>query len=160
MLSLTGCRGFTLVEALVAALIASTGLAGLAQLAAVATRQATAARRTATALALAQSQLEYLRAEAWTYDAAGAPVSSSVLSVSPASALTTDAPGFFDELDRFGAVVADGASAHYRRRWAVSAFEPGDPDTLLLRVCVFARGHDAGNARAEACVWGIRTRKP
>lgn len=158
MLAHRSSRGFTLVEALVAALLVATALVGAVHLVSVGAAQSLSARRATTARVLAQSKLEHLRALAWRYDPDGAPLSSGDLSVSPARALKEDSAGFFDRLDRFGTSVAADALSHYRRRWAITLLG-GDPDTLLLRVCVFdASAGPSGHP--DACVWTIRTRRP
>lgn len=151
-------HGFSLVEALVASVIAATALVGAVHLIAAGATQALAARRATTARALAQSKLEHLRSLAWSYDADGARLTSSDLSLSPASSLTEDVDGFFERLDRFGATAAPDVVPHYRRRWAILPLA-GDPDTLVLRVCVLSTGRGASDW-PEACVWTIRTRRP
>lgn len=151
-------HGFSLIEAIVASLLIAISVAGLAQLVTVGVRQAATSQQSAQALTMAQAKLEELRTRTWRFTAAGVRVSSGELSLSPSSSLTEDAEGYFALLDRFGAPTAD--APHYRLRWAVSAFEPGDPDTLLLQVCAFTPGRGAAPAGADACVSTIRTRKP
>jgi hypothetical protein len=63
-------------------------------------------------------------------------------------------------LDRFGGAATDRQPMQYRRRWAVRPLRPLDVDTLALQVCVFAAGREARGDLADACVSGIRTRKP
>lgn len=151
-------QGFSLVEALVASLIAATALVGAVHLIAAGATQSLAARRATTARALAQSKLEHLRSLAWGYDADGAPLTSSDLSLSPAASLTEDSDGFVERLDRFGATAGPEVVPHYRRRWAILPFA-GDPDTLTLGVCVLSTSRGASE-QPEACVWTIRTRRP
>lgn len=146
--------GFSLVEALVACFVAATAIVAFAHLVALAAEQTVSARRAAAARALAQSKIEELRAEAWTYDAAGVRVSSGALAASPDSTLTADTAGFVDRLDRFGAAMEEGVP-HYRRRWSVAPLDAADPDTLTLQACVLTT-RDA----PDACVWTLRTRRP
>lgn len=149
--------GFTLLEALVAAGLAVFAIAALAAFGAMASRQHAAARQLVAALTLAQSLLDDLRAEPWTYAPDGSPVSSARLALSPSGTLTADAAGHADRVDRFGAVVETGG--WFLRRWAVTLWDPSDPDLLLLQACVF-RIHVPPPARAEACVWTLRNRRP
>ena len=154
MLPATRERGFSLIEALIASLLIAVAIVSLAQLIVLGADQSARVRRITTALTLAQSKLEELRSATWRFDAAGTPESSSALTPSPPSALVQDSVGYVDTLDRFGYHVGPDA-AHHVRRWAVGPLDAADPDTLVLQVCVFGSG-----ASAEACVWGIRTRRP
>lgn len=149
--------GFSLIEAVVATALVVSAIAALVALGAVASRQHLAARQLVTALALAQSVLDDLRAEPWTYAPDGSRVSSARLVSSPAGSLVADAPGYHDRVDRFGAVVTSGAL--FVRRWAVTPWQPSDPDVLLLQACVF-RFEVPPPPRAEACVWTVRGRRP
>jgi hypothetical protein len=150
-------RGFALIEALVAALLVATAIAGLTQLLAIGLAQSARTRQSTMALTLAQAKLEELRSLSWHFDAGGARVSSADLSASPPTTLTHDVDGWVERLDRFGAPGAPEAATHYWRRWAIAPVA-ADVDTLALHVCVFtsARPGDA----AHACSWSIRTRKP
>ena len=160
MAALQTARGFSLIEALVASALVATAIIALAHLFAVAAAQTHSIRRATTALVMAQSKLEELRALPWTYDAGGSPVSSGELLASPASALTENVVGWFDELDRFGAPAEERQITQYLRRWAVTPLDGLDADTLVVQVCVFTRGAGTGGDLGDACVYGIRTRKP
>jgi len=155
-------RGFSLIEVLIAALVVSCGLVGFAHLIALGTRQTSSVHTSASALSLAQSKLEGLRALTWTFDASGTRVSSPELAVSPASSLLMDSPGHVDATDRFGQPVSMSAvSAVYRRRWAVWRLDPANEDTLVLQVCVFGSSSSAvPGPLPDACVSTLRTRKP
>jgi prepilin-type N-terminal cleavage/methylation domain-containing protein len=150
--------GFTLVETLVAMLLVSTAVAGVAHLGLAAMAQSAAIQREAVALWLAQSRLEELRATQWAFDASGARLSDPALSVSPADALTRDATGYVDTFDRFGEPTVMGPAVTYRRRWAIGLVSPTDPDTLLLQSCVFAGTPLHDRAPADTCLSTIRTR--
>ena len=150
--------GFSLIEVLIATVLVCSAIAGLAHLGAIGVTQAADVQRGALALALAQSKLEELRASPWAFDATGARVSAPALLVSPADSLTEDASGFVDSFDRFGEPASPAAPAIYRRRWAISPFDPVDPDTLLLQICVVPGG--SPDLPADACVATIRTRHP
>jgi hypothetical protein len=155
--------GFSLIEALLAALLMASAVAGLAQLLGVGVRQSDLVRDESMAQSLAQSRLDALRALPWRYDAAGLRVSSPDLAMSPADALIANRPGYVDRLDRFGRVVADPAdgTSTYVRRWFIAPFD-ADPDTLTLRACVWTIARKAGVANdiPDACVAGVRTRQP
>jgi hypothetical protein len=150
-------RGFALIEALIAALLVATAVAGLAQLMAVSLARSARTRQSTTALTLAQAKLEELRSLAWYFDPAGARVSSADLAASPPGTLTHNLDGWVEKLDRFGAPGAPEAATHYWRRWAIAPVA-ADIDTLALHVCVFTRARP-GDA-ADACTWTVRTRKP
>ena len=156
--------GFTLVEVLVASALIVSVAGGFAHLAAAGVARSNAARSAGVALALAQGKLEELRAAPWSYDAAGLPASDPALTPSPDDSLTSDRDGWFDALDRFGGgvPVEERRRAVFGRRWSVSRFEPGDGDTLILRVCVrsMVLSAAAGAGAADACVSAVMTRKP
>jgi len=151
-------RGFALIEALIAALLVATAVAGLTHLVTVGLAQSSRTRQSTTALTLAQAKLEELRSLTWHFDAGGARVSSAELAASPPRTLTQNLDGWVERLDRFGAPGAPEAATHYWRRWAIALVAGADIDTLVLQVCVFttARPGDA----ADACTWTVRTRKP
>lgn len=148
-------RGFSLVEALIASLLAATAIVMLVQLAATGARQAAGARRAGAARALAQSKLEELRSLTFAYDAGGAPVGSPRLALSPDAALVEDHAGFVETLNRDGGLAWAGETPHFTRRWAIRPFE-GDRNTLVLQVCVYPPREPF----PDACVWTIRTRMP
>jgi type II secretory pathway pseudopilin PulG len=151
-------RGFTLIEALIAALLVAIAIGGFAQLLMVGSTQVFRTRQSATALTLAQAKLEEFRGFTWRFDPDGQRVSAAELAPSPPSTLQHDQPGYVEPLDRFGAPAAGEGRTHYRRRWAVAPIDAADPDTLSLQVCVFS---DAGAGEAaDTCVWALRTRKP
>jgi prepilin-type N-terminal cleavage/methylation domain-containing protein len=156
-------RGFSLIEVLIAALVVSSAIAGFAHLIALAARQTSSTHTSVSALSLAQSKLEGLRALTWTYDASGTRVSSPELALSPATSLFVDSPGYVDAMDRFGQPVsAAPQSAAFRRRWAVWRLDPAVADTLILQVCVFEIAVASSSRRRmpAACVSTVRTRKP
>jgi type II secretory pathway pseudopilin PulG len=147
--------GFSLVEALIASLLAATAIVVLVQLAATGARQAASARRAGVARALAQSKLEELRSLTFTYEVSGVPLGSPGLALSPDAALVEDHAGFVETLNRHGSPTSDGETPHFTRRWAIRPFE-GDRNTLVLQVCVYP----AWEPFADACVWTLRTRMP
>ena len=70
-------RGSTLVEALVATLVLTTGLLAMAELVRVADGSNVMARNGTVAGILAEQKIEQLRALAWEFDASGVPVSDA-----------------------------------------------------------------------------------
>ncbi len=111
-------RGFTIVEAVVAAAIVITALGSLTQLAVVSRQVTTRSRAQSTAILLAVDKMEELRASF--------PV------VSPADAVDRDVDGFCDQ------------SGAFTRRWSVQPLpsNPGSAVVLQVRV-VNAHGVDA-----------------
>jgi len=155
---LSTSRGFSLLEALIAALLVAIAVVGLSHLLTVGAAQAFRTRESAIALMLAQAKLEELRGLAWRFDLTGARVSSPQLETSPPLTLLQDHEQCFETLDRFAAPSGRDDAPHYRRRWAVAPLDSADPDTVAVQVCVFSTGRPG--AAAEACVWTIRTRQP
>jgi type II secretory pathway pseudopilin PulG len=151
-------RGFALIEALVAALLVATAVAGLTHLVTLGLAQSSRTRQSTVALTLAQAKLEELRALAWLFDFDGARVSSAELSTSPPATLTQNVDGWFEQLDRSGASGAPDDVTHYWRRWAIAPADAADDDTLRLQVCVCTSVRPGG--ATDACVWALRTRKP
>jgi Tfp pilus assembly protein PilV len=135
------CRGFTLVEALVAATLVATAAVALAHLVALGATQSASNRYSLEALVSAQTKLEQLRSATFSHAAASAD-----LNASPAGALHTSTPGFNDVVDDI------------TRRWTIRRLDAGDPNTLVLDVCAF-RATDRRRPK-EACVSTIRTRRP
>ena len=141
--------GFSLIEVMVASAILGCAVLSIAQLAAASTQSTAGARDVSEATLLAWQKIDELRALAWTFDDAGAPVGDAALSPSPAGALTHDSGGWVDYLDAWGqslggAVAGGGqppAGTRYRRRWAVAA-SGGNADLLILRVRVLAMGRE------------------
>jgi hypothetical protein len=160
----TQSHGFSLVETLVATLLVASTIVALAHLVALAGQQTVDASQASASLVLAQSKLEQLRGLVWSYDAAGARVSSAGLVASPPDALWTDRAGYVEWLDRFGVELPlhAGVVPHFRRRWAIARLDPLDEDALVVRVCVFAAGTRAGGASPapDTCVSTIRVRQP
>ena len=158
------CTGFSLVETLIATLIVASAVGGLAHLVALGARQAGATRQQLAAVTIAQSKLEELRGGPWTYASDGTPISSALLAPSPSDALLVDHDGYFEHVDGFGVVVAptEVATTHYTRRWSITPLYPADPNTLVLRACVYGDRSNvaASTATAHACVASIRERRP
>jgi hypothetical protein len=155
-MSTTTDRGSTLLEALVATLILTTGLLSMADLmriAAVSNRQA---RTDTLAEILADQKMEQLRALTWGFDLSGIPVSdlttdTTVVPESPTggtglqsspSSLQRNTPGFVDYLDGGGTVVGRGgqppASTVYTRRWSIEPLPAYGDRVLLIQVLVTA----------------------
>jgi hypothetical protein len=160
MPSLSDTRGFSLIEALIAAALVASAVVTLAHLVAAGAAQTTAARRSISALVLAQSKLEELRSAPFLFAADGSRVDGPALARSPEASLVEDVDGWMEALDRFGDAATDRQPLHFLRRWAVRPLRDGDIDSLVLQVCVFASDAVRRDAVADACVSSIRTRKP
>ena len=178
-------RGSTLVEALVATLILTTGLLTMAELVRVATATNNVARNGTLATILAEQKVEQLRALAWEFDASGIPVSdvstdTTVLPESPAGgtglqasagSLRQNTPGFVDYVDGGGRIVGRGAqapaSAVYTRRWSIEPTPTSGGPAVLIQVLVTNvrnRGRaDQGSVTrlpGEARLATLKVRKP
>jgi prepilin-type N-terminal cleavage/methylation domain-containing protein len=177
--------GFSLIEVVVATSLLAVGMVSLAQLFAVATTSNTNARTSTFATVLAEQKMEQLRGLTWGFDPLGLPLTDTTsntaaanpsptggtgLTPSPADALTTNAAGFVDYLDQFGAVIGGGATipngAVYIRRWSIEPLPTNPNNTLILQVLVTKRRDrgeaDEGNVRRltdEARLISVKTRK-
>jgi hypothetical protein len=141
--------GFSLVEALVAAGILVTILAGLAQLIAWNVNHASRSDRRSRARVAVQDKLERLRAMAWTVDLGGVTVSDPDLALSPSSALDASTNGWVDE---FQGVV---------RRWAIESVDSGVPDAIAITVCAFPPpALHLSRRGADVCLSTVRVRQP
>jgi len=135
-------QGTSLIEALVASLIMTTGVATMAQLFSLSIASNAAARRSTIATVLAEQKIEQLRVEA--------AVAGSAFPASPPSSLDQSTDGFVDHLGVDGRVVSTStqppAQAIYTRRWSVEPIT-ADPDApVVIQVIVAQR---AGLRRAS-----------
>jgi hypothetical protein len=132
-------RGSTLVEALVATLVFTTGLLAMAELIAIATSSNTRARHSTLAGILATRKLEELRSLTWEFDLGGAPANDPALRSSP-WALQRNTPGFVDHVDQSGVTVGQDVEAPpgaaYTRRWSIEPVTASPEDALLIQVLV------------------------
>jgi len=156
--------GFTLIETVVATGILVTALAGIAQLLALSVRSTRDAGSHSAALIAAQGKLEALRALAFSYDAAGSPVTAAELGVRNSGSLDDDTPGAVDYVDANGAILDEenqGQGAVFTRRWRITLLDAFVPEALAIEVCVFHRPADGvAVATAEACLATVRARQP
>lgn len=156
--------GFSLLEVLVASTIMIAGVASLAQLFLVSTRNNAAAKSTSIAAMLAQQKMEQLRALEWGFDALGLPSTDTTtdttvvpeganggtgLSPSPAGTLNNNTVGWVDYLDKYGTQLGGGTttppgSAAYIRRWSVEPLPTNPNNTLVLQVLVTPNGLRTG----------------
>lgn len=132
-------RGSTLVEALIATLILTTGLLTMAELVRVATATNIVARNGTLATILAEQKIEQLRSLAWEIDANGIPMSDAGLQASPAS-LQQNTPGFVEHVDGGGQIVGLAAqpppAAVYTRRWSIEPTPASTGPAVLIQVLV------------------------
>lgn len=135
----TSATGSTLVEALVAMLVLTTGLLAMAELVRLAVASNARARRSSIAAIFATQKIEELRSLAWEFDVSGVAVSDGGLRASPWS-LQQNTPGFVDHVDRAGVVVGEGvqapASAVFTRRWSIEPLPASSEHVVLLQVLV------------------------
>ena len=169
------CAGFTLIEVLIASLLAVGVATGVAHLIAIGITANRAAREQTLTTMLAASKLEQLRSLSWTYepgrDAPAAQRSDAAadlsvepggwggpgLSASPPDALASNVRSYVDYLDDRGRWVGNGAGppsqAAFIRRWSVRPL-PADPgSTLILSVLVTTVAQD----RSRADAWTSRS---
>ena len=140
-------RGFSLIEALVAATTVLVGLSALAQLLTVAALTTRRARALTQSAVFAQDKLETLLPQA-ALDTALAP--------SPADALARNVNGYCDFIDISGnsagsATMAPSDGA-YIRRWAIEPLSTGTAATIVLRVLVVDAHRSGVGAQAVAVV--------
>jgi Tfp pilus assembly protein PilV len=135
-------RGSSLIEALVATLIVSTGVVTMAQLLSIAAVTNLAARRSTVAAIAAEQKLEELRT-----------LPFDELQISPASALEQNTDGYVDYV------------GIYTRRWSIEPVSSASGSSLVIQVLVTtadgASGgtQSAGRIRGHARVVAIRTRR-
>ena len=160
-------RGSTLIEALVATLILTTGLLAMAGLVRLAAASNSVAKDGTLTGILAEQKIEQLRALAWEFDSSGAPVSDvstdttflpesasggTGLQSSPRS-LQQNTPGFVDHLDSGGRIVGRDAqpppSAVYTRRWAIEPMPTSAGPAVLIQVLA-TRVRNRGRANQGA----------
>jgi len=134
-------RGFTLIEVLIAMLLASVVALGLAPLFALAMAVVHAARDETVETTLAIQKLEQLIA----------PWASADLTMSPPDALSADTSGYSERVDSTGQPLGAGPGwgGAYIRRWSVSP-PPSGASAPVLRVLVTTPRRDAINARGVA----------
>lgn len=166
-------RGFSLIEALFATTILTGALVVATQLALLSIRANQSAGSITSTTILAAQKMEQLRALAWTFDAAGVPVSDTFtdttgtempaggtgLRLSPSAALEENTAGYCDFLDGNGNTIGRGINAPantvFVRRWSIDSLSGVANDTLVLQVSVTHIGQRSDGTR----VVGIRTRK-
>ncbi len=142
--------GFTIVEVLVAMIVVSCGIVGVAGLFVTTIRTVQEARIETSATSLATQKMEQLHALAWDFDSRfpdslqtdtttdlsyDPPLDTGRgLLPSPPGTLDVNTPGYVDYVDDAGTWVGTGAmqpsGAVFVRRWSVQPF-PLYPDTVL-----------------------------
>jgi hypothetical protein len=136
-------QGSSLVEALVAALIVSTGVLTMAQLLSIATATNLAARRSTVATIVAEQKLEELRALPWEY-----------LQASPSATLQQNTDGYVDYIGIF------------TRRWSIEPVLPIPDSAFVIQVLVTAPNDEnrigqgaVSRLRGHARIVTVRSRK-
>lgn len=173
-------RGFALVEALMAAALLGTALAGTAQLLIWSRRAVWTSGAEVMSTVLAVQKIEQLRALTWHVDGDGLAVSDVTttlatdppsdagrgLANSPEGTLDRATAGYVDYLDARGAWRGAGsrppAGAVFVRRWSVAPLAADPLHTLVFQVRVLPLAEDAPGgrtrARHEAHLTTIKTR--
>jgi hypothetical protein len=147
-------RGSSLIEVLVATVLATTATVALAGISLQTLRMNADARSTTVSTVLASQKMEQLHSLMWAFDAFGTAVSDTSsdvtvtpalpsggvgLTPSPAGALSLSRLGYCDFVDANGASLGGGASAppgaRFARRWSIDRLTSSD-DSLLIQVSV------------------------
>jgi hypothetical protein len=147
----------------VAASVFVTVVAGLGELFVLSTKFAIDAQRRGQAAIAAQTKVEDLRSRLFGYDAAGDPITDSLLAPSPAGTLRAEVAGYFDALDSNAEVIHadDPGAGMFSRRWSIAPLDTQVPDALVIEVCVFREpARTAPLAAADLCLSTIRARQP
>lgn len=179
---LLNCRGFALLEAIVASALATTIAAGSFLIVSMSIRANYHARTRTIATALATRKMEQLKSLGWTHISTTAPAISMSLSdvttdlsndpstddgpgllPSPGGTLSTNVDGYVDYLTADGRWIGRGtsppASAVYIRRWSVQP-HAADPDNLLIfEVVVGSRGSNRGVSADAVHLVSLQARK-
>ena len=180
--------GFTLVEVIISMGLLTVVSLGVAQLFAASTKANLAARTRTSTTAMAEQKIEQIRSLTWGFDTAGQglPVSDTTtnlavypltptgsgLNPSPADALETNRPGFFDFVDAAGNWVGTGGNipgtAAYVRRWAITPLPTNPNNTLVIQVLVTPLANEQGRVASpftrtrmigDALLTTVKTRK-
>jgi len=140
-----------------------TVVAGLGELFVLSARFTIDAQRRGQAAIAAQTKIEDLRSRLFGYDAAGDPITDSVLAPSPEGTLRAEVEGYFDALDSNAEVLhaGDRGPGMFSRRWSIAPLDTLVPDALAIEVCVFREpAREAALAAADLCLSTIRARQP
>lgn len=129
-----GCRGFTLVEALIAMTLLMLAITGIVQVLTLSRAANDAARRATQATLMAMDKMEQLRA---------LPIDDPALALSPPGTLRNDIDGY-----------ADAPVAGYARRWSIAPLPANPAGAVVVQVRVVCR-----TAPAEARLVTIKARK-
>lgn len=154
-------RGTSLIEAVVAASLLVTIVAGTASLTVLARRLGAQTELGVAATLAASGRLQALRAVPFGYDLLGGAPDVPALAYTSLDALDQNTPGFWDALDESGQPVvaaAEGAPT-FVRRWAIWPVSLGSGEARAVEVCVFAWPAPAG-APPLTCLAAVRTRQP
>ncbi|MBI2833126.1 MAG: prepilin-type N-terminal cleavage/methylation domain-containing protein [Acidobacteria bacterium] len=184
--SISGERGFSLIEVLISVSLLSITALGVAQLFAVAGRANIGARGQTSTAVLAVQKMEQLRSLTWGYDRNqnGSPVQDTTTDLSrdpagtggtglqptPSDALDANTPPYVDYLDADGRWIGNGGTPPlgtvYIRRWSIAGLPTAPNNTLVLQVVVIPLRRElmkgsglVGSLRDETRIMSLKTRK-
>lgn len=146
------CRGFSLIEVLIAVALLSVAVLGGVQLVAISMQAMAAARSQNLTVVLASARLEDLRGLTFEFDDLGiastdlqtdlsiTPRALAGGGLTPGGSIMSSVNGYVDHLDGRGRWVGRGPgvppAAAYTRRWSIAP-SVAAPDALVLEVLVF-----------------------
>ena len=145
------CRGFSLIEVLIALALLAVAVLGGVQLVTISMQAISTARVQNLSVVLASARLEDLRGLTFEFDDLGSPSpdlqtdltttprTSSGSGLATGGSIASNVNGYVDHLDGQGNWVGTGAvappAAAYTRRWSISPSAVA-PDSLVLEVLV------------------------
>ena len=157
---ITGERGATLIEALVAGALLLTLATGTATLITLARKLSSRAEQLMTGTALAAARLQSLRSVPWTYGIDGSANEVAALATSGVDTLGRNTTGFFELASESGEAGIVGARAPaFAVRWAIGPTVAAVGETRSLEVCVFT-WPAADGSPPLVCVASARARQP
>lgn len=139
-LSVTDQRGFTLAEVVVALLVCTVGLVGMAQMLVVTLRMQQLGRNSTSAIRMAQDKIDELSSLHFENDA----------SVMCGGSLTANTTSYND------VPTVNGQAQPYRRRWRITRGPDNDPQLRVVTVRIIPDVGDRAVAAQTELVGIIR----
>jgi prepilin-type N-terminal cleavage/methylation domain-containing protein len=132
-------RGFSLIEALVAIAIMTTGIAFFGQVVTLSGNAVQSARASSAAALIARQKVEQWRA------AGGSPPPGG------GDTLASNTPGYCDFLDERGQPVSGGSSftgSRFVRRWSIRPLSGAGSDLMVVEVLAFPENRRVSSLQA------------